>query len=107
MNQKIRLWLESKGRRLAELRAMGGKEYFKKKQDKSKLNQLDGQDWIEFFTLTGEFNALLWAYAPKNNTEAFLKEINQTLLNLEKQNLQIRTTIGKNLLVRSDSTWEN
>ena len=107
MHPKMRRWIRENGKRLIELKVMGAEEYFKQERDKAKLEQLDGHEWVEFFTLNGQFEAMIWAFAPKKNPEKFFKELEEVMRKLEESCRRIYDLTGQTRVIRGDERWSN
>lgn len=88
MDKRLTEWLETKGRRLAELKASGGEEFFVPgPRNLKKLNNLTGDEWIEFFTLIGQLDGLVYLLKPANARSAkkFEKAIAERMQELENE----------------------
>lgn len=86
MDKRLDAWLETYGRRLAELKIAGGEEYFAQDENTDRLDNLTGNQWIEFFTLVGQLDGLIWALQPEDEIRAkqFRKAVAKRLDKIEK-----------------------
>lgn len=98
MHPKIKKWFETKGRRLAELKVLGGTELFQKPavRDTTKLTE---NEWVEFLLLTGQMDALLWALQPEDPDEAtkFFEGVRDFLAKMEDEieSIQLQTGLKR------------
>jgi len=105
MNRKLKYWLETKGRRLIELKLAGCSEYFAKVRDIGKMETISAEEWVEFIALTGEMDALLWVLQPKSSErkEKFKTEVKNFLIKIESQILEINEITGQALLPKGEA----
>jgi len=80
MHPKIKEFFDTKGRRLAELKAIGGQEFMVL----GKTDKLNDSELIEFKMLTIQMDAILWALRPENNQEKYVEEIKNYFANIEE-----------------------
>ena len=86
MDKRVVDWIDTNGRRLIELQIKGGDEYFKTNKCARRLDGLNGNDWIEFFTLLGQLDGLMYALSPEDPVKAssFRRSIKRRLKKLER-----------------------
>lgn len=97
MDKRVSDWLDANGRRFVELRMKGGDEYFKANKITSRLDNLDGPEWIEFFTLLGQLDGIIHALEPEDPLKAssFRRGIYRRLKKIEKYCQHIQEITGK------------
>jgi len=96
MNDRLKEWFDTKGRRLAELKAAGGQEYmilgYTEKLTKKELE--------EFKTLGIQMDALIWAFMPDNldDQENYILEIKEFFSDIEDPYFKAKEIVkGKKL----------
>ena len=77
-------WFRTKGKRMVELKLKGGRYIFKGNFKKAQQVLTDGE-LCEFLILSGQFDMLIWAFAPKDKKEYdnFMKEIEKQFTQIE------------------------
>jgi hypothetical protein len=82
MHRKLREFFDTKGRRLAELKAAGGQEFMILGQT-SKLTPVE---MSEFRILTIQMDCVIWALEPKDPSkrEVYVDEIKNYFANIEE-----------------------
>ena len=106
MHKKLEEWFEIYGRRLAELKIAGGEEFFTKgERDITKLDNLSGGEWIEFFSLIGQLDGIVWTISPDDKVEAkkIQREAARHMEKLEKYSRHVWKVTGKISILRGDS----
>ena len=83
MNKKIEEWLNSKGRRHAELKIKTANSLT------SYPKQEDVADWAEYFNLDGQLENLIWIFQPKINKTKFIEEIDNKLCELLEEAIML------------------
>lgn len=82
MHRKLKEFFNTKGRRLAELKAAGGQEFMILGQTK----KLSPKEMSEFRILTIQMDCIIWALEPidPNEKEAYCEEIKNYFANVEE-----------------------
>jgi len=96
MHPRLLKFFETKGRRLAELKAAGGQEYMIVGTTKN----LTEDELKEFKVLSTQMDAMIWVLMPENNDEQqqFIQEIKDVFSAIEKPYFDARDiTKGKRL----------
>jgi hypothetical protein len=95
MHTKMKEWLYGKGRRLAELKVMGGTEMFQDPETRD-VTKLSPNEWAEFLILSGQLDGLIWAYCPEDPDEAlgFISEITEMICTFETEAEEIQEITG-------------
>lgn len=88
VNKNFEKWIETHGRRLAELKILGGNDLF---------DRLDGEECIELFTLLGQLEGFIKALSPENRKEAkrFRADIKKMMDSQEKKCHKVFKATGK------------
>lgn len=97
MNPRLLEFFNTKGRRLAELKAKGGQEYM----IVGMTHNLTEDELYEFRALTLQLDAMIWVLMPDDPDEQqeFSQEIKDLFANIEKPYFEIRDLKrGKNVL---------
>jgi len=83
---------------LAELKLKGGMEYFK--TGERNLNALSIEEWIEFFTLTGQMDGVLWALQPNDPDKiaSYYENVKELMASLESEIDAVKELTGKTSL---------
>lgn len=86
MKKKVREWLELNGRRLVELKLLGGIDIFNNKINLG-VSKLTREELFEFLILTGQIDALIWILSPKefSKQDKMIDEISKYLKKLENE----------------------
>ncbi len=97
MEKKLKHWLDTKGRRLVELKLMGGNMIFGNNISKNDIELLSTNEWIEFMTLTGQFDAIIWAFSPRSKKRyiEFIQNIDNYMNKLENDCKHIFEITGR------------
>lgn len=105
MNRKLKFWLSENANRLIELKLLGAAEYFAQVKDPQRIENLSGDEWIEFISLTSQLDVLLWALAPqdKKRKDALFKEIKKYFAALEKERLYLQKLTGQQSIPRGEA----
>lgn len=82
MNDRLKEWFDTKGRRLAELKAAGGQEYM----ILGHTEKLTDREIEEYKTLGIQMDALIWAFMPEDldEQEAYIYEIKEFFSDIEE-----------------------
>lgn len=82
MHRKLKEFFDTKGRRLAELKAAGGQEFMILGQTK----QLTSAEIAEFKVLTIQMDTVIWALEPKDEgkREKYIEEIKNYFSDIEE-----------------------
>lgn len=88
MDKRVVEWIDTHGRRLIELQIKGGEEFFVRKSNRSltRLDDLSGDEWIEFFSLLGQLDGILYSLEPSDPLKAssFHRSIKRRMKKMEK-----------------------
>lgn len=97
MDKRVMEWIDTNGRRLVELQIKGGDEYFKTNKRMEQLNALTGHEWIEFFSLLGQLDGLMYALSPEDPVKesSFRRSVKRRLKKIEKYCSEIYELTGK------------
>jgi len=95
MKKKVREWLELNGRRLVELKLLGGRDIFNNKINLG-VSKLTREELFEFLILTGQIDALIWILSPKefSKQDKMMDEISNYLKKLEDEIKHITKETG-------------
>jgi hypothetical protein len=98
MHRKLREFFETKGRRLAELKAAGGQEFMILGQTK----RLTPVELAEFRTLTIQMDSVIWALEPKDpdKRESYIYEINCFFAKIEAPYFEAQEVKGGKKILR-------
>lgn len=80
MHRKLKEFFDTKGRRLAELKAAGGQEFMILGQTK----KLTSAEITEFKILTVQMDTIIWACEPEGSKEEYIDEIKNYFANIEE-----------------------
>lgn len=105
MDKRVSDWIDNHGRRFVELKLKGGDEYFKTNKIQGKLNNLDGDEWIEFFTLLGQLDGMMYALEPEDTVKArgFQRSIKRKLKKIENHCSNIYEITGKYVITKTEA----
>ena len=99
MHKCLKQWLYTKGKRLIELKVLGGGSKF---IDGTNIlpvdaDKLSGNEWIEFFSLVGQLDGITLVLEPedKDKREIFYESIRVVMEKTEKECRHILKITGK------------
>jgi hypothetical protein len=90
MKNKLREFLDTKGRRIAELKVRGGSKLVILGQS----DELSQSEIEEYKTLAIQLDSLIWAFEPKTNKKEYFEEIKKFFSQIEEP-YYIAKTYGK------------
>jgi len=96
MHRKLKEFFDTKGRRLAELKAAGGQEFMILGQTK----KLSSAEMAEFRVLTIQMDSVIWALEPKDpeKRKKYIAEISHLFSDIEAPYFEAQDVIeGKKL----------
>lgn len=98
MHRKLKEFFETKGRRLAELKAAGGQEFMILGQTKS----LTANEKAEFRTLSIQMDSIIWALEPKDpdKKKKYISEINYLFAAIEAPYFEAQEIKGRKRIPR-------
>jgi hypothetical protein len=98
MHRKLREFFDTKGRRLAELKVMGGQEFM----ILGTTDKLTASELAEFKVLSLQMDTIIWALEPSDSTkrEKYIEEIKKYFSNIEEPYFVAREITGGRRLPR-------
>lgn len=105
MDKRVSDWIDAHGRRFVELRLKGGDEFFKQNKLRDRLNNLGGDEWIEFFTLAGQLDGILHALEPEDAVKAssFRRSIKRRLKKIKEHCELVYELTGKYDITKTEA----